>query len=106
MRESFNPALAATVAAPMWKLWPLKWESSMPTALKASRSARTKCVLDSVALSWNIKSGPGTGGRMARYPSNAATGQIDLPVAPRCKLGFAYSIGVGFAVPQVHRHMP
>lgn len=82
MKESLSPALAAVVAAPIRKLWPLNEESSIPADLKAWRNDWTRRGRERVAPSWNTKSGPGDEGRMAKYPNIAATGHKVSPVAP------------------------
>ena len=70
-------------AAPILKLWPEKCDASIPAQDSASRMWVTKCVLDNGVPSWKWKRGPGVEGRMARYPSTAATGQSVLPVRPK-----------------------
>ena len=86
IRESLRPALAAAVAAPILKLWPLNLESSIPTSLRALRSPVINFDFDSDDPSLKMKRGPGVTGRQARYPNMAVTGHKGSPVAPRCKV--------------------
>ncbi len=83
INESFSPALAAAVAAPILKLWPLKAESSTPMEPRTSCRCRTSLGRESGVPSLCMNRGPGRHGRQARYASNADTGQRLAPVAPR-----------------------
>ena len=77
------PCLAAAVAVPMRKLWPLKGEASIPASVSTSRTRVTSVERDSGEPSKNINSGPGLEPRMARKLIIAVTGQMSESVLPR-----------------------
>ncbi len=59
--ESWMPARAAAVAAPIRKLWPLtedKTDGSTPWDLRAVRTAVTSLGRDKQEPSWKVKRGP------------------------------------------------
>ena len=60
-RESKSAARAAVVAAPIRKLWPLKWETSTPAETRSQRIPATNAGRDSGQPSRSIKNGPGRG---------------------------------------------
>ena len=80
--ESGSPACAAAVAAPIRKLWPLNRPTSTPADLSASRTAATSTCLLRGCPDWSRNSGPGDGGRRARYVRREDTGHSDLQCAP------------------------
>ena len=76
INQSVMPTCAATDAAPILKLWPLKQVISRHVVLKACLTTATRSTCESGRPSAYTNRGPVTGGRMARYASTAETGQI------------------------------
>ena len=71
------PFLAAVVAAPILKLWPLYASSLTPPALKQLITAVTRQARESV------DNGPGAGPLCSKKAVIAVTGQIEDAVFPR-----------------------
>ena len=56
--DSSSPALAAAVAAPMWKLWPAKWLYGSPASWSIALICSVNLALVRGVLSVNWKNGP------------------------------------------------
>ena len=82
MSKSSTLLVAAVVAAPIQKLWPLNLLASSPVVLRASLNLMTSCVRDNGEPLALIKRGPGKGLLIAKYRVMAATGQMSEKVLP------------------------
>ena len=66
MNESLKPTMAAVDTVPIRKLWPEKLVTSTPICARASRKCEMRWTQLSGVPSWNINSGPGVDGWIAR----------------------------------------
>ena len=72
--------MAAVVAAPIWKLWPVKSLAGRPALVRADLTSSTNFVFVKGDPSSQMNKAPGLEPLLFRYLNRADTGQISSPV--------------------------